>query len=79
MDNLKVECPEFQFKECKVRVLTSMAFDLVTTLNRLVEQYNVCGSMIEKEQAVRLFVVFVSCDLMYPVQVCPTLSDNKDK
>lgn len=71
MDNLKVEYPEFQFKECKVRVLTTMAFDLVASLNRLVEMYNVRESVIEKEQAVRYFVVFVACDLMYPVQVCP--------
>lgn len=79
MENLKVECPEFQFKECKVRVLTSMSFDLVASLNRLVDMYNVRESMIEKEQAVRLFVVFLACDLMYPVQVCPTLSHNIDK
>lgn len=78
MENLKVECPEFQFKECKVRVLTSMALDLVVSLNRLIEMFNVRESMIEKDQALRLFVVFVSCDLMYPVQVCPTLSHNKD-
>lgn len=79
MENLKLEFPEFQFKECKVRVLTSMAFDLVTSLNLLVEMYNVRDSMIEQDQAVRQFVVFVSCVLLYPVQVCPTLSQSKEK
>lgn len=79
MENLEVEYPEFQFKEYKVRVLTTMALDLVTSLKRLVEMYNVRESMIENEAAVRQFVVFVSCDLMYPIQVCPTLSQNKDK
>lgn len=77
MENLKVDHPEFQFKEYKVRVLTFMALDLVTSLNRLVEVYNVRESMIENNAAVRQFVVFVSCDLLYPVQVCPTLSQSK--
>lgn len=79
MENLKVDHPEFQFKEYKVRVLTFMALDLVTSLNRLVDMYNVRGSIVESDVAVRQFVVFVSVDLMYPIQVVPINSSSDGK
>lgn len=79
MENLKVDHPEFQFKEYKVRVLTYMALDLVTSLNRLVDMYNVRESIVENDVAVRQFVVFVSVDLMYPIQVVSINSSSDGK
>ena len=73
----KTEFPEFQFKEAKVRVLSSMSFELVSALRRLVEQYNIRQTYMDNDEALRQFVVFVSVDLLYPVQVCPTnISSN---
>lgn len=72
-EDSKVDFPEFQFNEFKVRVLSTMALDLVMSLHRLVDSYNVRGSIIDNDTALRQFVVFVSCDLLYPVQVINSL------
>lgn len=76
MEGLIVEHPEFQFRGFKVRVLSNMSLDLVATLNRLVDVYNM-REPVENDMSFRQFVVFVSCDLLYPVQVL--ITDVKEK
>lgn len=75
MEGLIVEHPDFQFKGYKVRVLSNMSLDLVATLNRLVDVYNM-RDPVGNDMSFRQFVVFVSCDLLYPVQVFVT--DSKE-
>lgn len=79
MENYKVDHPEFQFKKCKVRVLTCMDLVLVASLGKLVEHYNIGQTYMSNEDSMRQFVLFVACDLMYPVQVIPTLSNEDAK
>lgn len=79
MENYRVDHPEFQFNKCKVRVLTCMDLALVASLGKLVEHYNIGQTYMSNEDAMRQFVLFVACDLMYPVQVIPTLSNEDAK